>query len=110
MRPYQLTVGALLAFVLGGCNAKVTVHSHGVGQVSHQVEQSISNKLAEQRGVRPKSVACPQSMEPKKGNVYRCTLTAPNGDTVGVTVTMQGGANFHFEVDQRVGRRARSGF
>ena len=83
----------LLALAIGACGT-ATVDTN-------QVQQSISNKLVQLRGVRPKSVACPQSMESKKGKTYRCTITAPAGGTIGVTVTMEGQGRFHFAVDQR---------
>ncbi|MBV8992691.1 MAG: DUF4333 domain-containing protein [Pseudonocardiales bacterium] len=89
----------MLVSIAGGCGS--TTNNNQPSQLSHQVEQSISNKLVQVRGVRPKSVSCPQSMQPTKGKVYRCTLTAPAGGTIGVTVTMQGGKNFQFAVDQR---------
>ena len=90
----------MILLLLAGCSAK-TSNSVGVPQLSHSVEQAISDKLVQLRGVRPKSVACPQSMAPTKGKVYRCTLTGSAGEQLGVTVTMQGGKNFHFAVDQQ---------
>jgi hypothetical protein len=36
------------------------------------------------------------------GETYRCTITAPAGDTIGATLTMDNDkGHFHFEVDQR---------
>jgi Domain of unknown function (DUF4333) len=89
----QLAVAVLLGLAFGGCGT-ATIDTH-------QVEQGISNKLVKLRGVQPKSVACPRSMESTKGKAYRCTITAPAGGTIGVTVTMDGHGHFHFAVDQR---------
>jgi hypothetical protein len=49
-------------------------------------------------------------MEAKKGKTYRCTVTAPNGDTIGMTLTPDNDkGRFHIEVDQHVASRGAGG-
>ena len=65
-------------------------------------EKQIADKLVELRNVRPKEVSCPDEMKAKKGERYRCTITAPNGEKIGATVEMtDDDGRFRFEVDQQ---------
>jgi hypothetical protein len=50
------------------------------------LEQTTKERLTEVVGIAPKSIDCPDAIEAKKGTKGRCTLTAPNGDEIGVTI------------------------
>ena len=47
-------------------------------------------------GIAPKSITCPSDLAGRKGASENCTLTAPNGDTLSlkVTVTKVEGAQY----------------
>ena len=65
-------------------------------------EQKIAAELERQVGQRPKAVDCPSDIEAKEGNTERCTITAPNGEKIGLTLTTTDDeGNFRFEVDRR---------
>jgi hypothetical protein len=55
---------------------------------SNELETELSSQLGMQAGVRPRSVACPDDIEAERGRKFDCTLTAPNGETVRVEVTL----------------------
>jgi hypothetical protein len=83
------------------------VNATTTGELSKQtVEQQSSRGLAKSVGQAPASVSCPAGLEFKKGASERCTLTANNGDTLGMTVTVTsvtpGG---HYEIHVTVAKR-----
>ncbi|MDQ6778875.1 MAG: DUF4333 domain-containing protein [Actinomycetota bacterium] len=85
------------AIALAGCGTEVLTNPG----------QEVSNALYKTVGQRPKSVACPQGVEAKAGKTFRCTLTAKDGTTVGVTVTetsiTNGVAHLDIQVDKHAG-------
>ena len=98
MRPAasKLAAGLAVAAVLGlaACGEKTLD--------TGDAERQIADKLDELRNVRPKEVSCPDDMKAKKGETYRCTITAPNGEQIGATVEMtDDDGKFRFEVDQQ---------
>ena len=98
MRPAasKLAAGLAVAAVLGlaACGEKTLD--------TGDAERQIADKLDELRNVRPKEVSCPDEMKAKKGQRYRCTITAPNGEKIGATVEMtDDDGRFRFEVDQQ---------
>ena len=101
MIPPVTTTRRALAATL--CTALIPLAGCGEKTVdSGEVEEQISDKLVELRNVRPKEVDCPSDMKAKKGETYRCTITAPNGETIGTTVEMtDDDGGFRFEVDER---------
>jgi translation initiation factor 1 (eIF-1/SUI1) len=54
------------------------------------LEAKLRDQLAPQGGVKPEdiSVDCPEGQEIKKGNEFSCTLTAPDGSTARIDVTL----------------------
>ena len=85
---------ASVVLVAVGCGTKTL----DVGDA----EEKISAELERQVGQRPKAVDCPEDMEAKEGNTERCTITAPNGEKIGLTLTTTDDeGNFRFEVDRR---------
>lgn len=72
-----------------------------------ELEDTVRDKLAEQVGMAPKSVECPEpGLEARVGAKLTCELTAPNGDRVDVelsaTQTSGSKVNFDFEVGTTV--------
>jgi hypothetical protein len=70
------------------------------------VEQKITTALTAKVGQSPKSVACPGSLQGTVGQSMTCTLTANDGSTVPVTVTVTSVSgstvNFHISVGTKV--------
>ena len=64
------------------------------------LEGQIATELEAQTGVVPASVECPADVPAEKGGTFRCTVTADDGSSAGITVTQtddQG--NVDWEVD-----------
>lgn len=78
----KLGVAAVAVVALGvaGCGTETIDADDLEGQLAEQ--------LAPQGGVEPEdiSVDCPDDEESEQGNTFECTLTAPNGDEVPVSV------------------------
>ncbi len=93
-----LVLGALSTCLLAaGC-------SSGTPTVSQtDVETQVKEAVAKQVGQTPKSISCPSSLAATVGATQRCTLTAEDGSTIGLTVTVtsvEGGtAKFSVQVD-----------
>ncbi|MFF5370287.1 DUF4333 domain-containing protein [Streptomyces sp. NPDC013187] len=95
-----VAVGALLV----GCSASVNVGTPTPEMSSGKLAILLAKELAATTG-RPKpDVACPEGLAAKVGTTTRCTLTAGDGDTLGVTVkvtSVEGDQiNFDFQVDE----------
>src|SRR3954447_17711038 len=94
-----VAVGVLLV----GCSASVKVEKDTPKLSAGKLASTVSEKLAAQTG-RPKpKITCPEDLAGKVGTTTRCTLTADDGSTLGVTVTVTsvkgGQINFDFKAD-----------
>lgn len=87
-------MGGALLLLLSAC-------SGGVPQAD--VEQQVSDALAETVGQTPDSVDCPGDLPAEVGAEMRCTLTA-GGESIGLTVTVTevdgNEVNFDIAVDE----------
>ncbi|MFF3637170.1 DUF4333 domain-containing protein [Streptomyces sp. NPDC002250] len=95
-------VGALLS----GCSASVNVGESTPKLSADKLASTLSAKLAAATG-RPKpDVTCPEDLKGKVGTTTRCTLTANDGSTLGITVKVtsvdDGKINFDFKADDKV--------
>ncbi|WP_406497948.1 DUF4333 domain-containing protein [Streptomyces sp. NBC_00846] len=89
-------VGALLA----GCSGSVSVGNSDPELSADKLATTVSEKLAATTG-RPKpDVTCPDDLVGKVGNTTRCTLTANDGSTLGVTVKVSSvdGSKINFDI------------
>ncbi|MES9524965.1 DUF4333 domain-containing protein [Streptomyces capoamus] len=74
--------------LLGGCSGSVTVEKSKPTVSADKLAATVSERLAAQTG-RPKPrITCPEDLAGKVGTTTRCTLTAADGSTLGVTVTV----------------------
>ncbi|GEK04633.1 DUF4333 domain-containing protein [Streptomyces sp. ATE26] len=95
-----VTVGVLLS----GCSASVSV---GTPKLSAgKLASTLSAKLAATTG-RPKPhITCPEDLKGKVGTTTRCTLSADDGSTLGITVKVtsveDGKINFDYKADDKV--------
>ncbi len=51
-----------------------------------ELEAEIAAELEAQTGIAPTSVDCPPDVPAEKGRTFRCTATADDGSSAGITV------------------------
>ncbi|MDF6018066.1 DUF4333 domain-containing protein [Streptomyces sp. JH34] len=74
--------------LLAGCSASVSVGKTDPKLSADELATTVSGKLARTTG-RPKpDITCPEDLAGKVGTTTRCELTADDGSTLGVTVTV----------------------
>ncbi|MER7494201.1 DUF4333 domain-containing protein [Streptomyces pharetrae] len=91
-----LTAGALLV----GCSASAGSGDAEPKLSSDKLADTVAQKLADTTG-RPKpDVTCPEDLTGKVGTTTRCTLTADDGSSLGVTVTVSSvdGDRINFDI------------
>ncbi|MFF2897444.1 DUF4333 domain-containing protein [Streptomyces sp. NPDC057966] len=91
-----VAVGMLLV----GCSASVSVGNSEPKLSSDKLATTVSEKLAGTTG-RPKpDITCPEDLVGKVGTTTRCTLTAKDGSTLGVSVkvTSVDGKQINFDI------------
>lgn len=91
-----LFAGSLVALSAGAGIASASVSAA-------DVQQMISSQLAAQAGSAPQSVICPADLATDVGASVTCEVTAPTGETRGVTVTVasvgaDGAVNFSMQL------------
>lgn len=94
-----LAMGAVLV----GCSGSVHVGSADPEMSAEKVAALVSEKLASTTGQPKPDIACPGDLVGKVGTTMRCKLTANDGSTLGVTVTVTSvdgdQINFDLEAD-----------
>ncbi|MEU1475553.1 DUF4333 domain-containing protein [Streptomyces sp. NPDC001668] len=94
-----VAVGMLLA----GCSASVDAGKSEPKMSAEKLATLVSEKLASTTGKPKPDISCPEDVVGKVGNTTRCKLTADDGSTLGVTVTVTSvdgnQINFDFEAD-----------
>lgn len=97
-----VAVGALLS----GCSASVKVEKPEAKMSAEKVADLTAEKLAATYKQPKPDVTCPEDLAAKVGTTSRCTLTAEDGSSVGVTVkvtSVEGTKmNFDIQVDDTV--------
>ncbi|MBD3003189.1 MULTISPECIES: DUF4333 domain-containing protein [unclassified Streptomyces] len=86
--------------LLVGCSASVSVEKSTPKVSADKLATVVAEKLAATTG-RPKpDIACPEDLVGKVGNTTRCELTADDGSTLGVSVTVSSvdGDQVNFDV------------
>jgi hypothetical protein len=91
-----VAVGALLV----GCSASVHVDKSEPKLSGGALASIVAKKLAATTGQPKPDVTCPEALVGKIDNTTRCTLTANDGSTLGVTVTVSSvdGAKINFDI------------
>lgn len=98
---------ALPAVVAGGllvgCSAPVNAEKSEPQLSADKLAATVAAKLAATTGQPKPHITCPQGLTGKVGSTTRCTLTANDGSTLGVTVTVSsvkgGQINFDIKAD-----------
>ncbi|MEU1040326.1 DUF4333 domain-containing protein [Streptomyces sp. NPDC005907] len=78
---------AAVGLLLVGCSASVDVGAEPELS-SGKLSDEVARQLAATTGQPKPDVACPEDLAGKVGTTTRCTLTAGDGSTLGVTVTV----------------------
>lgn len=97
-----LLATATAGLLLAGCSGEI--HVGGTPKLpKDKLADTVAQKLADTTG-RPKpDITCPDDLKGKVGTTTRCTLTADDGSTLGITVrvTSVHGShiNFHIQAD-----------
>ncbi|MGW3205416.1 DUF4333 domain-containing protein [Streptomyces sp. NPDC001135] len=91
--------------LLVGCSGSVSVSKSEPKVSADKLATTVSERLAAQTG-RPKPhITCPEDLTGKAGTSTRCKLTADDGSTLGVTVTVtsvkDGQVNFDIRADDK---------
>lgn len=91
-----VAAGALLV----GCSASVSVGKSDPKMSKGKLANLVAEKLAATTGQPKPNITCPEDIVGKVGNTTRCTLTADDGSTLGVTVKVSSvnGNNISFDI------------
>ena len=83
------SLSALAAgLLLVGCSASVDVGSSEPKMSADKLADTVAEKLASTMNQPKPDVTCPEDLAGKTGTTTRCTLTADDGSTLGVSVTV----------------------
>jgi hypothetical protein len=86
-RTTSLVAGLAVAVaVLGGCSGSASVG--GLSVDKDRLASLAKQKLEEAAGQEAQGVVCDGDVPAKVGETQRCTLTATDGTTIGVTATV----------------------
>lgn len=79
---------AAAGVLLVGCSASVHVGSSTPKMSADKLATTVAEKLAATTGQPKPDISCPEDLAGKVGTTTRCKLTADDGSTLGVTVTV----------------------
>ena len=89
MKTLRTSVAALVAalpLLLVACEGSVEVGGRILE--GDDLEAEITDSLEEEVGQRPASIDCPDEVDVEEGGTFECALTADDGSTATVVVTM----------------------
>jgi hypothetical protein len=91
-----VAAGALLV----GCSGSASVGASDPKVSKGKLADTVAEQLAATTGQAKPDITCPEDLVGKKGNSTRCKLTASDGSTLGVTVTVSSvdGDNVKFDI------------
>jgi hypothetical protein len=91
-----VAVGALLV----GCSASVNVEKPELKMSAEKLADLVAERMAAVANQPKPDVTCPEAVPAKIGTSTRCTLTADDGTTLGVTATVTSveGTNMKFDI------------
>jgi hypothetical protein len=94
--PSAVAAGMLLV----GCSGSITVGNSEPKLSADKLATTVAEKLAATTGQPKPDITCPEDLVGKVGTTTRCTLTADDGSTLGVTVTVSSvdGEQINFDI------------
>ncbi|MEU9477386.1 DUF4333 domain-containing protein [Streptomyces sp. NPDC048191] len=86
--------------LLVGCSGSVSVKKSEPKVSADKLASTVSERLAAQTGQPKPHITCPEDLTGKVGSSTRCKLTANDGSTLGVTVTVSSvkGSQVNFDI------------
>ncbi|MFJ9869191.1 DUF4333 domain-containing protein [Streptomyces sp. NPDC101165] len=96
----SILAAAAAGTLLLGCSASVEVKKSTPPKLSaDKLSSTLSEKLAAATNQPKPRISCPEDLVGKVGTTTRCTLTANDGSTLGVTVkvTSVSGDQIHYD-------------
>jgi len=86
--------------LLVGCSASVNVEKSTPKVSADKLATTVAERLAATTGQAKPDITCPDDLTGKVGNTTRCKLTASDGSTLGVTVTVSSvaGSKINFDI------------
>ncbi|MFF8916287.1 DUF4333 domain-containing protein [Streptomyces sp. NPDC015032] len=91
--------------LLVGCSGSVSIGKTEPKLSAEKLSDSLADKLASTTGQPKPDIACPEDLAGKVGTETRCTLTAGDGSTLGVSVTVTSvdgeQINYDFKADDK---------
>ncbi|MFC9028338.1 DUF4333 domain-containing protein [Streptomyces arboris] len=79
---------AAAGVLLVGCSGSVSIGNSEPKLSSDKLATTVAEKLAATTNQPKPDITCPEDLVGKVGTTTRCTLTAGDGSTLGVTVTV----------------------
>ncbi|WP_326700663.1 DUF4333 domain-containing protein [Streptomyces sp. NBC_01754] len=79
-----VAVGVLLV----GCSTSVSIGRADPELPADELATTVAEKLADTTGRPTPDISCPEDLRGKAGTTTRCELTAEDGSTLGVSVTV----------------------
>jgi hypothetical protein len=104
--PRQTTFAAAAAFVAiaaAGCSSAAGTDSFTIAR--HDIETKAMAAMTKSVGIAPKSITCPSDLDGRTGAAETCTLTAPNGDTLPLKVTVSNVSGTHYKLLFKAGTK-----
>ncbi|MFJ6899092.1 DUF4333 domain-containing protein [Streptomyces hokutonensis] len=91
-----VAVGTLLV----GCSVSVSTGKSTPKLSADKLATTVSERLAATTGQPKPEISCPEDLAGKVGTTTRCKLTASDGSTLGVTVTVSSvdGDKINFDI------------
>ncbi|MEV4874630.1 DUF4333 domain-containing protein [Streptomyces cyaneofuscatus] len=83
-----LLSAAAAGLLLVGCSGSVSIGNSEPKLSSDKLATTVAEKLAATTNQPKPDITCPEDLVGKVGTTTRCTLTAGDGSTLGVTVTV----------------------
>lgn len=96
----SLAVVVALALSLAGCDFEFSIGGDSID--GEEAAQEISDGLEDAYGEPPRSLTCPEDVEPRDGETFACEGEAPDGRPFRIEVTMtddEGGIRYPTQVE-----------
>ncbi|MEU0048639.1 DUF4333 domain-containing protein [Streptomyces sp. NPDC006309] len=102
----SILAAVVASTLLLGCSASAEVKKSTPPKLSaDKLSGMLSERLATATGQQKPRVSCPEDLVGKVGTTSRCTLTADDGSTLGVTVKVtsvnDGRIHYDFKADDK---------
>jgi outer membrane murein-binding lipoprotein Lpp len=97
---WSLSAAVVAGVLLSGCSVSASVGKTEPKLSADKLASAVAEKLAATTGQPKPDITCPEELVGKVDTTTRCTLTADDGSTLGVTVTVSSvdGDQINFDI------------